>query len=366
MSNDLDPSSAGITPALFQEWRSPRFGDANPSCMNNPVWEWLIRERINAYQANRALEGPSSCAVGPCWCFDRFGQSTTHLVDGRQILIAGEHEDSYDPDFCIYNDVVVLHPDQHIDIYGYPAENFPPTDFHSATLVARQIILIGNLGYRGQRHIGTTQVLMLHLDDFRISPIQTQGTAPGWIHDHQAQLAEDAQSITIRGGKIDRGDDQSLIENIDEWRLHLGDWRWERLTEHQWPRWEMQRRDQRRNHLWELRQALWARGVGWQDQLEQAMNELTGKLGAEPDLDLLAALYQPPLEYTAIPSDDPEEHNIFRIRVQGVVVRFVEKSDTLQVTVEGELPTQIIESLQSELLRKLQTLENTVWITLPI
>ena len=366
MDDDLDPSAAGVTPALFQAWRSPRFGDANPSRMNNLFWEWLIRERINAFQANRALDGPSSCEVGPCWCFDRFGQSTTDLADCRQVLIAGEHEDSYDADFCIYNDVVVLHPDQHIDIYAYPAEIFPPTDFHSATLLDGHIILIGSLGYRGQRHIGETQVLVLDLANFAITPIRTQGTAPGWIHAHQAQLAKDAQSITLRGGKIDRGNDQSLLENIDEWRLHLGDWRWERLTERRWPRWELQRQDQRRNHLWELRQALWAREVRWQEQLDQAVNELTSKLGRAPDLDLLSTLYQPPLEYTAIPSDDPDEYNVFRIRVQGVVVRYVEKSDTLQVTVEGDLPRHSIETLQSDLLNKLMALEDTAWIMLPI
>ena len=38
------------------------------------------------------------------------GRSTVWLPDGRVVLIAGEHEDSYDPDFCIYNDVVVIQP----------------------------------------------------------------------------------------------------------------------------------------------------------------------------------------------------------------------------------------------------------------
>ena len=78
--------------------------------MNNPVWEWLVRCRVSAYWANEEFNGPSSFEAGPCWCFRRFGQSKTELPDGRVVLIGGEHEDSYDPDFYIYNDVVVRGP----------------------------------------------------------------------------------------------------------------------------------------------------------------------------------------------------------------------------------------------------------------
>ena len=105
----IDPT---VTSELFREWRSPRFGQSNPQRMNNPVWEWLIKSRISAYAANERLNGPDAMKAGPCWCFDRFGQSSTKLPDGRTVLIAGEHEDYYDPDFYIYNDVVILHPDR--------------------------------------------------------------------------------------------------------------------------------------------------------------------------------------------------------------------------------------------------------------
>jgi len=60
------------------------------------------------------------------------------LPDGREVLIAGEHEDYYDPDFFIYNDVVVRAPDGKFAIYGYSKEAFPPTDFHTATLLPGQ------------------------------------------------------------------------------------------------------------------------------------------------------------------------------------------------------------------------------------
>ena len=96
--------------------------------------------------------------AGPGRCFDRFGQSSNQLPDGRVVCIAGEHEDSYDPDFYIYNDVVIQQPDGRIDIFGYPREVFPPTDFHTATLVGNRIVLIGSLGYPDERRPGETPV----------------------------------------------------------------------------------------------------------------------------------------------------------------------------------------------------------------
>ena len=103
--SDSDDDLEGVKrdPAVsrdqFVEWRSPRLGRANPEPMDNPVWVWLIRTGINAWLATEAYDGPSAMDAGPGWCFDRYGQSSTELPDGRVVLIAGEHEDGYDPDF---------------------------------------------------------------------------------------------------------------------------------------------------------------------------------------------------------------------------------------------------------------------------
>jgi len=253
----LDPA---VTLDLFLKWRSPRFGNSNPERMNNPVWEWLVKSKINAYQANERLKGPSAIEAGPGWCFDRFGQSSNQLPDGRVVFIAGEHEDHYDPDFYIYNDVVVQNLNGRIDVFGYPRDVFPPTDFHSATLVSNRIILIGNLGYPEERRPEKTPVVILNLDTFAIVAAQTSGTPPGWIHSHKATLSDDGRSILLQRGKLDRGEkDKSLVENIDDWRLHLSDWRWERLTERRWPRWEVRRKDGENNHLFDYQQAVWAK-----------------------------------------------------------------------------------------------------------
>ena len=96
------------------------------------------------------------------------------------VFIAGEHKDHYDPDFYIYNDVVVQHPDGRIDIFGYPREIFPPTDFHSATLVGDRIVLIGNLGYPNKRKPGRNAHAGAGSGgSFAISAVPTSGTSPG-------------------------------------------------------------------------------------------------------------------------------------------------------------------------------------------
>lgn len=364
-SEPLDPA---VTRELFLKWRTPRFGTANPERMDNSVWQWLIKSKLNAYQATQRLNGPSAMDAGPGWCFDRFGQSSTKLPDGREVLIAGEHEDSYDPDFYIYNDVVVRHPDGRVDIFGYPREVFPPTDFHSATLIDQRVLLVGNLGYPDQRKPGATPVFLLDLKTFAIAPVQTSGTSPGWIHRHKATLSDDGRSILVQGGKVDRGgNDKSLVENIDDWRLQIADWRWERLTERRWSRWEVRRKDGELNHLFDYQQAVWAKEF---PELEKAGSELARlkkefeipslkqQLGKTPDLDLFARRYVPPVPHEKLGSleDEPNTH---RIKVEGVTVRYVEEMDSVQMTVEGELPQKTLDVLTKDLLDKLTALENS-------
>jgi hypothetical protein len=348
----LPPSD--ITQATFAAWRSPAFGNANPQPMNNPLWEWLIESRLDAYSANKAFNGPSSIGAGPMWCFQRFGQSTTGLPDGRSVLIGGEHEDHYDADFHIYNDVVIAAENERPRILGYPREVFPPTDFHSATLIGERIVVIGNLGYPEDRRADSTQVLVVDCKDWSVSIVQSTGNAPGWIHDHQAALQGDAR-ILITGGKVDRGAGVSLTENIDDWLLHIDGWRWERLTKRQWPRFEVHRQDGAANHLWELRQLEWANSVKWHDREEQDQ-QLRVKLGGEPRLDVLPRLYRPPMDHEVLPQME-EEYAVYRIRVRGVVIRFVEGMYCIQVTFEGEVQADVVESVRGHVCKSLESLE---------
>ncbi|WAS94572.1 hypothetical protein [Nannocystis punicea] len=341
----------------FLEWRSPRYGATNPERLTNPVWAWLVDAGINAWAANKRFDGPSALGAGPGWCFDRFGRSTTALPDGRTLLIGGEHEDYYDPDFFIYNDVVVRHPDGRVEIFGYPREVFPPTDFHSATLVGDRLILIGSIGYAGERRPGHTQVLALDLATFAIATIPTGGTPPGWICRHTATLTDDGRAIVVQHGKLDPGEDRSMVENIDDWRLDLDTWEWQRLTDRRWPRREFARSDGKPNYVWNMQQACWYRKIGWADQLAEELASLDEGLGVPPDLDLAEQLFRPSIAHEACPEEE-DSYDTTRILVDGVIVRFVRSSYSLQMTVEGELPEATVDAIAEELRERLSRLEH--------
>lgn len=215
-----------ITPEMFNKQATPRAGIANPEHVEIAFWTEQIRTGRSGYAAEVDCLGErkNHCAGMPVWSFDRFGRSATALPDGRWILIAGEHEDHYDPDFCIYADVTVIHRDARVDHFIYPETVFPPTDFHTATYLDDHILLIGNLGYAGQRPEGETQVLRLNLGDFSIHRVETTGQNPGWISRHKASLVDG--SILVSGGKIEPG----YVDNTGIFALDLATMVWSRAS----------------------------------------------------------------------------------------------------------------------------------------
>jgi hypothetical protein len=353
--DDSPPPQLKVDRTEFLKWRSPRRGTANPERMNNPFWEAMVNAaRLSAYQANEQLDGPDSVHAGPCWCFSRYGQSSTLLPDGRTVLIAGEHEDFYDADFYIYNDVVVRHPDGRHEIFGYPESLFPPTDFHSATLIGDRMVLIGSLGYPEGRRPGYTQVVILQLNDFTVRLQETQGECPGWIHGHEARLDSQGLGIVLAGGKVDRGAQLPLVENIDDWRLDLTTWRWQRLTARNWMRWDLRRTDRRPNRLFEIGIARWHREFGKNFPASTHRDDFWK--ATDEQMDAITELYRPGIPHDPLPSTT-EEHNVHRVIVSGVVVRFVEDSHCVQLTVEGDLDAAVALQLAEELRVKLATLE---------
>ena len=356
----LKPQDFGVDLALFMQWRTPRYGDTNPTRMDNKVWEWLIKAKIDAYQANEETKSSiDPFEDGATWCFDRYGQSETQLPDGRTVFIAGEHEDDYDPDFYIYNDVVVINADESVEIYGYPESVFPATDFHSATLINNGIVIIGCFGYPEQRLVGQTPVYFLNLTDFSITKIETQGIPPSWLYEHTAVFSIDQQHIIIEKGLLVREKKPYSIENIDVWQLSLNDWTWQRLTDRKWLRWELKRVDHKRHHLWKIGQALWHQEVNWLEDYQKDIKKLIEELGKGPDFEVLKTLYSPNIAHEQLPENE-DEHRIHRINIDGVVVRYVEDMFfNIQVTVEGELPESTIARLKADLLEKFSLLENT-------
>lgn len=231
--------NCSVSECDFLANRTRRFGNANPERMNNPYWDAMVRCGWSGYAAARQFDGAferESCSrePSPVWCHERFGMSLTKLQDGRFIQIAGEHEDHYDPDFCIYNDVFIHDGSGNFEILGYPEDVFPPTDFHSATLVPPWIYIIGNLGYPETQdaHGFETPVYRLNVDDYHIERITTHGHSPGWIHKHRAEFRDG--SVHISGGEILAKNAEGkweIINLIEGWTLDLTTLQWRQENE---------------------------------------------------------------------------------------------------------------------------------------
>ena len=243
----LEPEEScwlGLVAEDFWAQTRPRYGTANPERFNAPLWEHIFKQEmggwgvrmnfgIHNFPAGNNYPGHASYrerSDGPVWASParRFGTSSVSCEDGRVVHIAGEHEDAYDPDFCIYNDVIVENPNGSIEFYLYPKDVFPPTDFHTATKIGDDVLLIGNVGYQQERKAGETQVLTLNLQDYRVKSIATTGAKPGWIGSHSAEfLAPNA--IIIRGGSVMQADG-SFTPNTRMFELNVESWTWRRLA----------------------------------------------------------------------------------------------------------------------------------------
>jgi hypothetical protein len=234
-----DFSNLGVSLEQYLVGRYRRFGTTNPEIMEVDFWKAMVRCATSAYSAQTAFDDTEynfdrffarEDNFEPVWCNQRYGRTITQLPDGRIIEIGGAHEDYYDPDFCIYNDVVIYQGDGSFRIFGYPKEVFPPTDFHSATLVGNYIYIIGNLGYFRDRSYDETPVYQLDCDTLKIEKIEAIGEKPGWVSRHKAYYKEPAK-IYVTGGEIGimSSDKEEYIENLVDYTLDLISLRWSRI-----------------------------------------------------------------------------------------------------------------------------------------
>lgn len=331
-----------ITRELFLRQCRPRFGAANPERMHLEHWEWMVRTGKDPYYVRQDLDLLSEWNYrDPDWCFKRFGMSRTPMPDGRIICIAGEHEDGYDPNFCIYNDVIVLRPAEgqanitldsgKVEIYGYPKNVFPPTDFHSATLVNEHIFIIGRLGYQGTREPADTPIYTLNTKTYEVQPITATGTPPGWIYKHHAAYDPAAHAITVRGGYIEQRDFEKQTPYTAAHRLRLNDMTWERLAD----------RETHRRFL-----------------LKQS--EYDGRsTGVEPQ----PADFQPPyVPHTWLGTEQYGDNGIPKhaIDIRGVRVTFEELTD-IRMFVEGDLSWEIIDQLLTDVTNSLRETTGRDW-----
>jgi len=224
----LDDSGVlGISHADYEAGKRRRYGRRNPEQIAEPFWQAMVRTRLSAWAARAAFDDRPQGVDKPVWCNQRFGQTITALEDGRFVEIGGEHEDWYDVDFCIYNEVIVYTEGAPPVIFGYPSPVFPPTDFHTATLVGGFIYIIGNLGYLEARKAGETPVYRLETSTWRIERLDTTGSNPGWISRHEAILV-DEQAILVGGGKMWTVDNR-YVEQPGDFVLNLDRLTWRRV-----------------------------------------------------------------------------------------------------------------------------------------
>ncbi|WP_417383940.1 ankyrin repeat domain-containing protein [Gimesia sp.] len=222
------------TPAEYLKYKTPRYGTTNPERMDNPFWSDMVQIGCNAYQAREHFQDDTAFTKpGAVWCAERFGSSLTPVKEGRYVQVGGEHEDYYDPDFYIYNDVIIYDGKGSFQILGYPKDVFPPTDFHTATLADDLIYLIGCLGYPEQRKPGFTPVYRLNTNSWKIEAVKTSGEMPGWISNHRARYEPTKNVIRVEAGKLSirkNEEELDLVDNQSDYELDLSTLVWRKLN----------------------------------------------------------------------------------------------------------------------------------------
>ncbi len=329
--------------ALYSDWCLPRRGNANPEIMTNDIWVWMIKD--GGWPGRSHAHFGTGERKSPGWCFSRYGQSETTLPDGSIVYIGGEHEDWYDPDFYIYNDVVVKAPDGSISIYGYPPDIFPPTDSHTATLVGDQIFIVGCLGYAEQRDPGTTPVYILDTTSFSIRAFETKGTPPPWLYKHTARLSVGGNTLLFDSGLYKHTTSGRHIENTTMWRLCLLSGVWDRVFDKAWTRWMFSREDDSANDLKAIERLEHAERTGQRGVLAERASEEFEVRNFRPDFELYRHRYRPPIPHKELPRGD-YLYGKHRIEIDGVMVRYKEGHNEIIVTVEGDLPETTISALK--------------------
>ena len=224
-----ESETLNVSQAEYHSGCRRKFGASNPEEMPIPFWIEMVRTGISGYEG-KVQFGDADNIAEPTWCFQRFGASFTELPDGRFVQIGGEHEDHYDPDFCIYNDVTVHERDGTFRIIGYPESDFPPTDFHTATCFQGFVYVIGRLGYHGSRLLGTTPVYRFNVENWKVESVATTGNNPGWIYEHKTRFYDDSK-LLISGGKVavEVGGSEDHLELKGEYILDLDTGNWSQL-----------------------------------------------------------------------------------------------------------------------------------------
>lgn len=354
----------------FVDYQFPKLHVShNPTNLTNPYWQWVIKHQLSPYDIldiipniNPKLaekrhfdEKSPTDKLPPLWSFQRMGQSRTLLPDGREILIGGEFDDFYDPNFCIFNDVVVKHPTGEIEIFGYPSHVFPPTDFHTATLIGDEIFIIGCMGYSDARFYEQTPIFKLNIHSFKMERVASRNHI-GWINKHSA-TAKDGQ-IIIKAGRVLDNEHSPMRENINTWAFNPKMLIFKNISQLQWQGFWLHRKDLDCLSVNHFQMLMHNQFHATDYDNQQILADLVEHLGKQPDFSLFEQLFNPPLTHE-IETLENSEFDTITIWVDDIKVRYVIGDIYIQVYVEGLLSGEKLELLQVNLCHKLSKLENS-------
>jgi len=209
--------------------------------VKDPFLDYMVKAGVDPRFVREQYDFPPDFSIidevrdeTAIWSFSRHGHSTTHYRNKFRIHIGGVYWDIAAPDFLIYNDVIVQDWTGRVWIYFYPSDVFPPTGYHTATLldeefgpldsVTNGIITVGGSGYSNDRSFWETPVHHLDLNEMGIRTIDTTGDAPGWILDHSTTLV-DKTKLLVTGGKI-LDEHDNFNSNPNRFELDLWTRKW--------------------------------------------------------------------------------------------------------------------------------------------
>lgn len=193
-------------------------GKSNPEIAQSNFYSEMILTNACPFKVNKQIPNeifePSNEKGKKhklLWTNDRLGQLTLELNDGRVLAIGGEHEDFYDPHFCIFNDIIVHEANGDKKVLLYPYDVFPPTDFHTGTLIDDKVYIIGRMGYDIPED-GSKPVYIIDINTYEIQELKIKNTIDGCVNSHKAERVENG--IIISGGRVLRlkGEMESFTE----------------------------------------------------------------------------------------------------------------------------------------------------------
>ena len=191
----------------FERGRKHRYGRANPERFDEPVWEWMEREKVFSWNSIERFGIPWTFepSAEPDWWFSRDGAASVSLGEDRCLSIGGK-TDEYGYGSMSHNDVreyrlgVTDSTSELVAIYGYPREVFPGVCGATATLVGEYVYVIGGIEEGLQWDARRAGVYRLHLATMRMEKVETSGEDPGAIRFHSAELRSDGGAVVVEGG----------------------------------------------------------------------------------------------------------------------------------------------------------------------